>query len=417
MARRHAKLTDEVVAALTPGERVYDLSLRGFFVERGASPKGKPSFRVHAATPSKSGLAQTLMRTVGVAGSGPGELSSKAARTQAQKMLGDIKAGIDPDDRVASGPTKPTLREAWSDYREVMIKRRLSPRSIEANEASFARLTSWHDLPLAAIASNLPGIKRMHDRLSVRKGRKGGPRAANASLSLAATVHTHARESQYPTLPEWPSKAYERNAEAEDTSERGMTPEQLGPWWGEVQKKVKDEQRRQLMLLMLLTGLRWSEAKNLKREHLDGEARTLLIASPKGHRPGVKRRDYAYTLPVTPPMMDCILRARAAWAAGTKRSGPREPSEYLFPSVANGGMPFVESRMKAGVKRGHDLRRSFATACEVSGYLQAEFGPLLLNHHTGSTTSLYVNRAVLLERRRPMLEAVDARIMESIGHA
>jgi integrase len=401
--RRHAKLNEDVLQQMRVGERIYDTLLGGFYVERG---KRGWSFRVMADLPTqvwrqKSSGSQTLERKIGMCP----PTTPKAARAVAQRVIGLIKSGVDPKGPHFS-PDGPTLQQAWEDFKsDYLVKKDRSPNTVEYYRYCYTRLQKWHAHPLAVIVADRPGIRKMHDNLS----KSSGKRAANASLHFAGLLVRHARGA-YPSIAEWPERAYVPHEGEEDTSKRGMGPEdgELREWWQTV-LKIEDPQRRELLLFTLLTGLRSHDARTARIENLNEAERTLFIPAPKGHRPNNPKRNRAFHLPLTEPMMDCIRRAGKAWLDAGYAESP-----YLFPSARASGGCFTESRTKAKVKFGHDLRRSWSTCAEAAGFTEAEYG-ILLNHKSKTVTGKYVNRDKLNERKRTMMTEINRVIVEALG--
>jgi hypothetical protein len=400
--RRHAKLNEALLQRMRVGERTYDTAVGGFYVERG---KRGWSYRVLADLPTrvwrqKSSGSQTLERKIGTCP----PMTPKAARAEAQRVIGLIKSGVDP-----KGPQRgvdgPTLQQAWEDFRnDYLVKKDRSPNTIEFYRFCYERLKKWHSRPLAIITGDRAGVRKMHDDLTKSSGKRG----ANASLHFAGLLVRHARGS-YPSIPEWPSRAYVPHEGGEDMSRRGMGPEngELRRWW-ETVRQIEDPIRRELMLFTLLSGLRSNDVRTARSEHLNEAERTLFIPAPKGHRPNNPKRDRSFYLPVGGPMMDCIRRARKAWLDASHLATP-----YLFPSERSGGGCFTESRTKAKAKFGHDLRRSWSTCAEAAGYVEDEY-KILLNHRSRTVTGKYPNRDKQNQRKMEMMTNVNRVIMEAI---
>jgi hypothetical protein len=410
---RRAKLIDQVVAGIKPGERIYDTQVGGFFVERGPSEKSRPSFRVLADMPSRSrtlSTPTTLFRTVGRAGTGPNEYSAKAARTKAQKLIAYIKSGTDPR-APKRGPLGPTLAQAWQSYRDNALsvsygKRKgpARPNTVEFYRTCFERLKDWHDKPVSLIAGDKAAVKKMHSDLS----KTSGERAAEASLYFASVVTKYARDD-HAVIPEWPAYKKHGSEDGEDMSERGMGKEDLKGWWEDV-KQHPDRVKQEFLLFSVLTGLRSRDARLARWSDVDDVKRTLFVREPKG---GPKR---AFYLPLSEPALACIHRAKAAWMAGTKTHGPRVPSEFLFPTPKGAGH-FTEARTKRGGKRivaGHDLRRTFTTCAAQMGFAEDQYR-VLLNHKGRSVTSKYTNDKKLGERAAAMMQEINSAMAEALG--
>jgi integrase len=330
-------------------------------------------------------------------------MTPKAARAEAQRIIGLIKSGTDPKGP-ARTPGGPTLEAAWKDFRDDYLpKMDRSPATVEYYRYCHERLAKWHNKSLAVIAADRAGIRKMHDDLT----KTSGKRSANASLHFVGLLVSHARGSD-PEIPEWPQRAYVPHSGGEDMSRRGMGPEngELRSWWQAVMQ-IRDPVRRELMLFTLLSGLRSRDVRTARREHLNEAECTLFVPQPKGHRPNNPKRNRSFYLPVTDPMLGCIERARQVWLA----SGMESP--YLFPSVRSAGRCFTESRTKAKVKFGHDLRRSWATCAEAAGFVEDEY-KILLNHKSRTVTGKYVNRDALHKRKMAMMTEINRVIMEAI---
>jgi len=161
---------------------------------------------------------------------------------------------------------------------------------------------------------------------------------------------------------------------------------------------LRNTEARDFFMVVLLTGLRKSEALDLKWEHYDDQAHTITIPDPKNRQP--------LTLPVSDYVAG-ILDARKKKAKG----------EYVFESERGRmhnlrfAMAEVETESKVTFCI-HDLRRTFATTGEsldISGYtLKA-----LLNHSLGGdVTAGYI--VTDLKRLRAATQKVT-NFMLSVG--
>jgi integrase len=407
--RRRAKLTDTVVAALRPNERVYDTEVKGFFVERGPAKDSKPAFRILKDMPAKLrkwNTPKTLFRTIDAEHS----RSAKFARVEAKKLMALIHSGVDPK-AGAETPGGWTLAEAWDEYHnDHLAKRDYSPATRRAYEFSYKRLPAkWHKRPMANIVGDTLGLRRLHKDITTASGEN----SADASLALLGVVHNHAR-GIFPNLPEWPARAVTPHG-PRTRSKDGLKVEELPVWWQGVQQ-MRDPVKREMMLFMLLSGLRYNDVRVALAEHLDESERKLFIPAPKGHRPGNERRDKAFWLPVTDAIMACIERARAAWAAAGYSA-----SSVLFPSArSKSGMHGTTSSAQwtgddghqHHPKRGHLLRHTFVNVSNTAGVPHA-VRETLLNHTLGGPK--YGDSSIAPLAYRVEMENISAVVMKAIG--
>ena len=380
---RRVKLTNENIARLKlqPGDRVYDDSLGGFYIQAGK--RGGATYRVMADPPKRAralGLPKTLNRTVG---KWPG-MSAAKARVEAGRLIAMIKGGNDPT-QPEINIEGPTLDEGLVLYVAGLQKKvevdKIQPATITFYEKSVARIDKkLRARPLAVLGANKQLLKDEHARLSIKSGKV----AADHSIVAVRAIYNHALKT-WSDLPANPVKAVDRNG-IPDRAEHGMGLEDLAGWWAEVQK-IRNEVKRQLMLFMLLTGLRSTDARTAKLAELDEAGKNLWIPCPKGG----KRK--AFSLPVSDAAMACIYAARATWESKEPRS------EYLFPSTHGKTGYFSNPRVERvidgerdrSLATGHKLRHTFATCAEAAGYAEGTYG-VLLNHTPKSVTGKYPNR-------------------------
>src|SRR5437764_11250636 len=122
-------LTDKSILALpfaTSGQQLFrDAELSGFFVVVGKRTK---TFMVQGDL-----RANGKRRSVRIKVGEVGDLNTREARANAKTLLGSIAGGIDPRPESAdvssesakaseSGPNGPTLRAAWTRYRDAHLK-------------------------------------------------------------------------------------------------------------------------------------------------------------------------------------------------------------------------------------------------------------------------------------------------------
>src|SRR5829696_1283402 len=248
-----AHLTKDVLERMPSGGKIYDDEVAGLHVIRG---KHGWSFRAQADLPTTV-VRQRLKGSATVVltlGRFP-QTSIKKARSEARRVIGEIKSGRDPR-KMRHDPAAFTLREAYDWYLgDWAIKAKLRENTLRNYRRSFAVLARWHAKPLALIASSPLELAEEHARLT----RTHGPSVANAALAFLGYVHRHARHTR-PDLPLWPERAVTMHQRGKSKAAQGMGPNEVGKWWREVQERVSDHVRRGLLKFELLSGLRSGDA-------------------------------------------------------------------------------------------------------------------------------------------------------------
>ncbi|MCA1854247.1 MAG: tyrosine-type recombinase/integrase, partial [Beggiatoa sp.] len=174
-----------------------------------------------------------------------------------------------------------------------------------------------------------------------------------------------------------------------DRRETLIKPHQLRPWMDAV-LGLDNGLARDYLQLILLTGLRRSEALGLKWEDVDLLGRTLTVKDTKNHRD--------HTLPL-PDYLAGLLGAMPQYGAYVFE-GPRgrlNNLSYALEDVTRrSGVPFCI----------HDLRRTFATiadSLDIPGYAVKA----LLNHKGGSDVTAGYVLASTERLREPMQKITD----------
>jgi len=357
--------------------------------------------------------ARTLERVVGRSA----DISPRDARLKAAKFVALIKEGIDPTARPAKTATGWTLDEAIEDYLTKVERDGAVEGSLSQYKAAFKRVRlykngKWMTRPIRSVIADGEGLRELHAfiRADLIK-RKGGDNeeqtvgmnSADDTIKAVARVSNYARGKEQ-TMPAWNDHAVDLFGQRtrEDT---GMGINEVGPWWEQV-KTVRNPMRRELALFELLTGLRMTDARTALGENLNEEKRTVFLPSPKGHNPK-KRRNRAFTLPLSDAAMACIHRARAL--------PRRKPSDLLFPNP-NTGKPFSSTKLVRGEQAfpsGHRLRHTLANIGADLGIPDETIGRLT-NHKPKSQTGRYIDPDKVTMSPREASNMISAAIMREI---
>lgn len=341
-------LTDAAVEKLQlapQGERyiVRDTKLPGFLVRVGTHRK---TYMIKIDT-SVGGKRRTVSETIGHAG----HITATKARDKAQRRILDLR-----DETLRPVELGPTLREGWERVKIHLERDHASQDTFDSyRNAIELHLADWLDLPIAKISHAM--VVDRHDQLSVKRTvngqKRGGAYIANRVLKTFRTVYRHARKScpQILTIDMDPTLAIDWHKE--ERRNRGMAPEDLAAWYSQLQE-IRNPLRRELHLLLLLSGSRPTALCSMENANVHIEQRALYVPRPKGGE------DRAFWMPLSTPMLECIERARQAGAAYY----PKLAKKWLFPSAdSRVGHITNHAEKKTDFKKGNDLRQTYRNVC------------------------------------------------------
>ncbi|MCW5803459.1 MAG: integrase family protein [Deltaproteobacteria bacterium] len=347
-----AHLTDDLIRTLEIPEGtdrlvVFDDADAGFGVRVGRTGS---VFIVNRRVGDK-----LVRETIGAVG----EMTTSAARKRARVVIGKLEANEQtPGKAKKARRLGPTLGDACALYVAWMRSEGRRPESIrsverEVGDAERGYLKAWLGRPLASIAGK--DARGRHEEIT----RDNGPHVANRVMRELRAIWNHvATESAAGTidgLPEGtvfpgnPTVTVRWNTEggATDLVERRGEPipwARLPAWHAAVLALVSGV-RRDYNLVVLLTGLRRSDAASLRWEHINTTdepmptrvwhavkrawqeielpPRTMLRPSPKG---GAAR---SFKVPLSSALVEIL--------DGRRRSNAQlhdDDRGWVFPSIA-----------------------------------------------------------------------------------
>lgn len=323
-------------------------------------------------------------------------LSLDQARHQARVLLTEVAEGRDPiEARRTRSAEGLTLGDAFEAYLE--IRRKLKPGTVASYRKDLRTgCADWFARPLCTI--NGDAVLQRHQELSARS-----PARANGTFRVLRAVFNHARKHYRSEdgTPLFPFNPVEMLTDLDAWNDvrprtRYLKDADLAPWYAAT-LQLENETARDYLHLVLLTGLRKSEAARIRWAHLDRDAGALTV-------PGTRNRN-AHILPLSTQLHALLLRRFEA-----------RTSLYVFPSETELG-PIVE--LRAAVQRVsalsgveftlQDLRRTFATTAERLdlSYLAVK---QLLNHRTPGMTAHSVR--LKPEQLRSAMQRINDRLME-----
>lgn len=397
--------TDRSIANL-PFEKgkqriVRDTELSGFFLRIGARTK---AYMIQGDLRT-DGARQTILMKVGTAG----DMTTREARAKAKRLLGDILAGIDPrpkpepeGEEIAVAPGGVTLRLAWASYLESHMRRKgRSEITIADYEDHVERLMAgWLDKPLKELGDEPVLVKQRHDELT----KDNGPYMANGCMRTFRAVYNHARKTARYLPSENPVNAVDWNPERRRNS--GMGEEDL-PGWFEQVRALPNPLRRELHLLILLSGSRPEAIKTIKLADIKLRHRLLYIPNPKG---GEAK---AFVIPLSCQMIRCIVRAMRF----ARSMHPEEAQTWLFPAESASGHIVEHKEDRDDLAYwGNDLRQTYRTAAQPADINEVDMH-LLMNHSVPGVNGGYITRMKLLNHLRGAQQELSDYLLESMAVA
>ena len=368
----------------------WDIALPRFGVRVGSG--GTKTFMVE-----KRVNGRTQRMTIGRFG----EITAEQARTAATKLLGDVAQGKDPiAERRAKSARSITLEQTWDAYQQ--SRKDLKPGTINNyNKCIDGCFGDWKSKRIVDINKDM--IEARH----VDIGRRAPHRANNAMRVLRAlfnhAMHTYEDSEGNSYIAANPVARLSQNRSWYPTKRRQtlLRPHEIKAWYFATDS-LSTTTTRDLLRLLLFTGLRKTEAATLQWQDIDLKARTLTVKDTKNHDP--------HTLPLTDYLFD-LFSTRSTMS----------DSPWVFPSPRHDG-PLTEPRTAvnkvielSGISFTlHDLRRTFITVAEsldISAYALKR----LVNHRmTNDVTAGYIISDT--ERLRAPMNRISAYLLEQIFH-
>jgi integrase len=301
-------------------------------------------------------------------------LSVERARVKAKRYLADLGEGVS----VVAQQRNAALEGRTLDdvHREYLVSRgatlvtvhRKDGRAVEQGRLSSnaklkestardyvtvmaKKFADWRTKPLASITRDM--VEARHLLLSQRSPAEAN-RAMRYLRALFVFASDYRKSDGQPVIPDNPVRrlSTKRLWNRIERRTRYIEPEQLAAWWQAVQS-LKDkpqypsrEVHRDYLQLLLLTGLRRTEALCLRWENVNLKHGTLCAVDTKN------RSDHM--LPMGRYLWDLMRRRRHAsdsdWVFANPLTGNRitDPHRQVVNVVAKSGVPFSP----------HDLRRT-----------------------------------------------------------
>jgi len=308
-----------------------------------------------------------------------------------------------------------TLAQAWILEEDTLRAKGRSPKTLDRYEHTVnLYLKGWLKKPLAEITREDVRLKHKQIAEDVAAGKyaKGRTRTnspgfntANDVMRVLRAIWNRARR-QHPELPEAPTINVDWFTMTPPRT--ALTAETLRVWYQAV-IGGKNTVRRDALLLMLFSGLRRTNASEVRWTDVNLENRSLYIPKPKGGS--------SFTLPLSDYLIELFERRKQEnvdylleLLEQRKEDNAERFRPWVFPADSESGH-LEEPRLDVpGVDWSpHDLRRTFITVAEgldISHYALKS----LVNHSqpNSDVTSGYISMDV--ERLRAPMQIITNKL-------
>jgi integrase len=289
-----------------------------------------------------------------------------------------------------------TLRKVWEDYK---VTRKLKPITIRNYDQRLnSHLSDWLDLPITEITKNM--VEERHRHI------EGNAMANSTFRTLRALLHYAALKYEddggEPVIKNNPVRRLsEVRAWRKDKRRKTIIrPTDLTPWMKAV-FSLENSTTRDLMLTILFTGMRKTEATSLTWNDINLDAGTIMIRAPKnGEDIEIPMPTYLWNL--------LAIRSHGAGRSQWVFPG-KDPSRPI--SAGHKGIMTVIERSGVSFCM-HDLRRTFITIADELD-IKSEVVKALVNHKSDDVTEGYTIRSI--ERLRRATEKISGAILHYSG--
>lgn len=285
----------------------------------------------------------------------------------------------------------PLFKQVVSDF---LKERRLKPNTVKDYEKRLIEVADWMEIPVNKISRKM--ILDRHQSLHIRGPHQADVvmRVVRSMLAFAQVRYENLHGESFlmhnavdvlKQLQRWSKPKRRRTL---------IMPHQLPDWWRAVRSSCSDTVRDYL-ILMILTGLRRSEAANLRWSDIDMKGRIINIDTTKNGDP--------HSLPITNYLFELLKKRGENTAAGAFIF----PGRRLGKPLVNCNRIFEQMSTVSGVQFcPHDLRRTFASTAAGLG-LDGYVIKRLLNHRRGNDVTLGYIIYDIETLREPMQKIED----------
>ncbi|WP_120633340.1 tyrosine-type recombinase/integrase [Ruegeria sp. EL01] len=312
------------------------------------------------------------------------EVSLRGARERSAEIRLALRRGDDPRTKKVAVPTIAEALERYLAGRPELSERTTSwyRRKVQGPLDSLRRLP--------ADRIDREAVRSLHERLT----KKSGPYCANGAMRvLKLLLNDVARTHDLPPNPV--TRGVRMNKE--QARDWAVGPDEMPRLWRRLDA-MEDRVRRACWLLMLTTGLRSTNARTARLEHLDDDG-VLLVPRAKSGR--------SFHLPLPRLMIQELGEVR-------ELTTPLE-SPFIFPS-ANSRSGHIEQmvRLKSFPYAPHQMRHTYRTHALEAG-VDFQSVTMLMDHANTHVSFNYVTRSHLVGHLRECQERISVRLQSLRG--
>ncbi|SHH71663.1 tyrosine-type recombinase/integrase [Cognatishimia maritima] len=312
------------------------------------------------------------------------EVSLKSARERSAELRLALRRGEDPRVKKVSVPT---LEQAMERY--LNGRKDLTPNTVDSYRRKMnGPLRSLLKLPADRIDREV--VRSLHERLT----KKSGPYAANGAMRvLKLLLNDVARTHDLGPNPV--SRGVRMNKEK--ARDWAVGPKEMAELWRRLDE-MDHPLRRACWLLMLTTGLRSTNARSVKWEHLEDDG-VLFVPRAKSGR--------SFHLPLPRLVLQELSRVKDL-------TRPLE-SPFMFPSsTSKSGHIEQMSRIRSWPYAPHQMRHTYRTHAMEAG-VDFQSVTMLMDHANTHVSFNYVTRAHLTGHLRECQERICDRLLSYRG--
>lgn len=291
-----------------------------------------------------------------------------------------------------------TLRRVWRDYQQC---RDLKPVTLKNYNQRLALVPEWLDIPITALTKDMMADK--HRSIHGHAMANSTMRTIRALLRFAHIKYDG--PDGRPLLKTIPTnRLNELRLWHRDRQRRTIIhPQQMPTFFAGLQA-LPNHTARDLILLLLLTGMRLGEGRWLTWDRVDLETRIITLENTK------QSGD-----PITIPMSSHVWKILAIRRIRSKHDRFVFPGKKANKPFSAAWSSLALSRKISGVPWSpHWLRRTFCTVADDLN-IKSEVVRALINHQqSGDLTESYTVRSV--ERLRAATEMISEAIMRYGGY-
>ncbi|MBL8529815.1 MAG: integrase family protein [Burkholderiales bacterium] len=209
-----------------------------------------------------------------------------------------------------------------------------------------------------------------------------------------------------------PVAAIKRVRGANQRGDRVLSADELRAFWQELEG-ASPMLRDTLRLIIVLGGQRFAQLLRIRTQHVDLDARTVLLFDPKGMR----ERPREHLLPITETAAGLLARAlaingSAPFVLSTDGRAPIHPST-LSDVVHTVALRMVEKGTARAMFRGGDLRRTCETM-QAALAIPKDVRAHLQSHGLGGVQAAHYDRHDYMTEKRAALQAWEGRLLNIV---